>query len=670
MTAQDVERVRYHERQFLQADDFTAEQAYHRDMRRRHNLAHHTVGIVTGLELAQRQVGSAYEVWLLPGMAIDGYGREILVLAPYRLDGSLFDRFHTDRYLSVWIGYEESDAELPPQGWQQCDTADAYRRTVETWRLVVEPGDVRDDVVVDGRVLPDTPAQPGDPVLPEDASVPYQELPDPSAYPLWLLRLGTVHWATTDIGDTDPSRLNEERAYVGAVTAHVLAPGSALTVRPRTRAADPDAADFAAVEGRLRVDGRLTAEKDVHVNGGKVWLNDPGGPVGPPLHLQRTHAADGTGDRLRVTLGTKTDASAGGTVLSVGPQDGAKEKDVLAVRADDVVDVDTGTLRLGAKTRQSIDLWRGATESAGQASYGIGVQSSTWYARTGGQFAWFRGGTHADPAGDPGGGQVQLRLDDNARLIFDSTSMRQVLSLRGAGFGVGVQPSTLYFRSPGSFAWYRNGTESNVDGSSGGGNVAMALDASNTLAVNGSATATGNVTVGHNGDGWVHARHVRGKSWVDDSDDDLWLNWHTGRDVHVGKKADRLSNLHVAGGIFVDGAVDSVLRVRTYERALENGVDDPRGWSISLGGEFTSVYAAFAVLGGHSIWPNEGDTSFSNWRHDAAHDRAIPQHVFARVTNFTTNTVNGVCYCSESDETLESDNTVLFTVVVLGRWAP
>ena len=47
----------------------------------------------------------------------------------------------------------------------------------------------------------------------------------------------------------------------------------------------------------------------------------------------------------------------------------------------------------------------------------------------------------------------------------------------------------------------------------------------------------------------------------------------------------------------------------------------------------------------------------------------IPQHVFARVTSVVgNNTVNGTCYCSESDETLEGDNTVMFTVVVLGRY--
>jgi hypothetical protein len=45
----------------------------------------------------------------------------------------------------------------------------------------------------------------------------------------------------------------------------------------------------------------------------------------------------------------------------------------------------------------------------------------------------------------------------------------------------------------------------------------------------------------------------------------------------------------------------------------------------------------------------------------------IPQHAYVRVIGWDNNTANGVCFCSESDATQESDNTILFTVVVLGQ---
>ena len=45
----DIERLNYYEGEFLGATDFQAEQEYHRDMRRRHNVGQHTWGIVSGL---------------------------------------------------------------------------------------------------------------------------------------------------------------------------------------------------------------------------------------------------------------------------------------------------------------------------------------------------------------------------------------------------------------------------------------------------------------------------------------------------------------------------------------------------------------------------------------------------------------------------------------------
>ena len=94
--AELIERPNYYQLQFLGADDFKAEQAYHRDMRRRHNIGPHRWGIVTGLELVERpRDGGGFDVYIEPGMAIDGFGREIFIVAPALSSSGSSIRVHT-----------------------------------------------------------------------------------------------------------------------------------------------------------------------------------------------------------------------------------------------------------------------------------------------------------------------------------------------------------------------------------------------------------------------------------------------------------------------------------------------------------------------------------------------------------------------------------------------
>jgi hypothetical protein len=75
----------------------------------------------------------------------------------------------------------------------------------------------------------------------------------------------------------------------------------------------------------------------------------------------------------------------------------------------------------GSSTRQMLNLW--------STRYGIGVQSSTTYFRTGTRFSWFRGGDHAESENDPGGGTVQMTLTSSGLTVngvFVSTSDRNV----------------------------------------------------------------------------------------------------------------------------------------------------------------------------------------------------------------------------------------------------
>jgi hypothetical protein len=75
-----TERMNYFDRQFLRADDFQDEQAYHLDRRRGHNAGFHSAGVVEGLLVIPG--GQADTVTVERGWAVDAQGREIVLATP------------------------------------------------------------------------------------------------------------------------------------------------------------------------------------------------------------------------------------------------------------------------------------------------------------------------------------------------------------------------------------------------------------------------------------------------------------------------------------------------------------------------------------------------------------------------------------------------------------
>ena len=63
-----------------------------------------------------------------------------------------------------------------------------------------------------------------------------------------------------------------------------------------------------------------------------------------------------------------------------------------------------------------------------------------------------------------------------------------MLNLWSTTYGLGVQSSTLYFRTDSRFSWHRGGTHNDSENNSGGGTVAMTLDGSSNLTVTGTGT--------------------------------------------------------------------------------------------------------------------------------------------------------------------------------------
>lgn len=510
MAGEPVERMNYFQFQQIGAEDFRVEQAYHREARARHDLGPHSWGIVQGCEIVetQREGDPPFvDVRITPGLAIDGFGRRIVLLDPAAVSPALFAAFDSDRVLELWLHYDEYAQRNDNDRVALCVGDSAYSRVVESWRLLVGTLIPEHDPVVVGGTeakpsLPDGSADGGAPILPDDTSVAAQDFPDILGKAFWPVRLGSVHWDGT-VGKFRPVAsldvLRQGRRYAGFIGGSILAEGQRLRIAPRVAPvapAGPDSADFAAIEGRLKVDGRIVARSDVFVHGGMLSFQSKGGSDETvPLTLRRVPDAVGSGADLRIQIGDNPASTVARMTVGAGlaPFDTEPEKIVASFRADGKVDVPNGRLRFTGVARQAIDF--GVSDDAQPSSNGIGWQGGNLYSRAGNGFYWYKDGVHDPAAGNPGtGGTHLMRLSPAGSLYFEN-DFRQVLNMSSAGqsFGVGVQDNTLYQRSPQNFAWYRGGGPDPGALSPGGGATAMVLDGSSRLIVEGGIRSRGRV---------------------------------------------------------------------------------------------------------------------------------------------------------------------------------
>ncbi|MFN9674805.1 MAG: hypothetical protein ACK552_20475 [Microcystis sp.] len=103
--ANPIKRLNYFNGQFLRAPDFTEEQTYHLEMRRRHNENLHTWGIADGLKL-QYTIGSS-QIEIAEGMAIDSKGREIVLVE--KADKDLSGFVNKTVYVTIAHEYKQVD---------------------------------------------------------------------------------------------------------------------------------------------------------------------------------------------------------------------------------------------------------------------------------------------------------------------------------------------------------------------------------------------------------------------------------------------------------------------------------------------------------------------------------------------------------------------------------
>lgn len=659
MATDVIERMRYYQRQYLSAVDFAAEQAYHRDMRRRHNIGLHTWGIVAGLELEERGPAQGalgpIQVSIRPGMAIDGYGREVLLLQATELapDPRLFSGLTASAYVPVWIAYDEERARRPAPGYEPCEgEVDQFGRLRERFRLLVGPrDDLHEAVVVDGQRVAAS-------AMPADESVPYQELSDDDPPPTWLIRLGSVNWngPEQEFGENDAERLVEERRYVGSVAAVVYGPGGIVRIEPRFAPAAPAAGERAApvgeVVGPLRVLDYLRVDNDALV-GGRVGVktDDPRSPVGIRgtgtwEELLSFEAADGTTkwhvnqlfsgatSGLNVSETGVADArlfiKAGGNV-GIGTANPTNR-----LHVDDATGIRQGRLYLGGGSGNGWssltfnahhnaantgwvfpDNGRPAATIEMDAAPGSGGRFEVYGTTVGNTQAWVKRLRIDLESGDiqlaPGGGRVGV----------GALTPRSPLAVRGTG---SWQELLSFEATDGTTKWHVNqlfgGTDSGLNFSETG-----VADARFFI------KAGGNVG------------------------------------VNIGTPSERLDvngNLRVRGNLIVDGGMPLALKVRTYTRSVANGSGPgPPLWTIDHTGEFQEVFRKFVVFQGFSIWPQSNTDWWSTGAANAV------GHSFVRLRDnddMNVNTTAGYCFVNEVGPLGDaSDNNTLFTLVVIGR---
>lgn len=459
----DIERLNYYEGEYLGAIDFEAEQEYHRDMRRRHNIGPHTWGIVTGLDVAQFLNGGPnkeVDVFIQPGVAVDGFGREIVVFSPYQLTTDMFADFPAKQTLSVWIGYTQQMINPNSDTCASTGQTNAYGRVQEGFQIVISPiPPTSDPVVVGGNnvtppsttswtqptTLPPLPANEGDVVTALDDSVPFQDLPDDNTATQWLVQLGQVLWDGPNqrLLQTAPATANLNRQYVGSVASVVYAPAGVLTIQDRSTPS-PFASGYTGVavevEGTLTVDARLTAQADVWINGGNqyaLYFKDTGGSDGDTvLYLERLDGSSGGAD-LHIHIGDNSDPVNKPQRLTVGygASGSTSDTNVFTVSAAGNVGIPTGSLSFGTQQAQILNL--------SGTNYGIGVQTDTLYFRSASDFAWYVNGKYSAKQDDPGGGgTVSMRIDSTGdmtltgALVIDNANDNNAQVNPGLTFGL------------------------------------------------------------------------------------------------------------------------------------------------------------------------------------------------------------------------------------------
>lgn len=347
MSAIPASRVNYFERQYIRLSELTDEQAYHQQVHRRHNLSHHSWGIAVGLELLVQEERPVVR----PGLAIDGYGRELLLVDRRSFSRDDFDRLGTNR-IDLWLEYRLTFSD-DPRAPVDCGAADPRRhyRATERAEITLERAGA----------LPDPRKPPG--VPPEALKEPLLATPDDPAL-RWPVYLGRVIMELPNQGTPTFRVEASNRLYVGLNAELVDHPGTSARLelghRPVAEeikaigedtfkySKDPDR-DFAVFVPDATVDADTALQPVISVYGTATQIRGTaevhGNVVldGASLQFRRTSGAppptDGhpaiyrtsetTGDELRIDVG---ELNNGARSLVLGVSKDGKFQPAIAIR--------------------------------------------------------------------------------------------------------------------------------------------------------------------------------------------------------------------------------------------------------------------------------------------------------------------------------------------------
>jgi hypothetical protein len=224
VTLNPATRVNYFERQFIRLNELRDEQAYHVDLRRRHNLSHHSWGIVLGLEIVLEQDGRPA---VRPGFAVDGYGRELFLLERRVVGREEFARYGTSR-LDLWLEYRLDLAEerLAPRECGDGDPRWPYR--AKEWAEVTFER---------GGAQPDPRRHPSVPV--EALEEPLLATPD-APRQRWPVYLGRIIMEVSASGSPTFTIDADDRVYAGLNAEIIDHPGSPARLELGARPPDPE----------------------------------------------------------------------------------------------------------------------------------------------------------------------------------------------------------------------------------------------------------------------------------------------------------------------------------------------------------------------------------------------------------------------------------------------
>jgi hypothetical protein len=359
MTSDGLTRAQFADRQFLRTSTMVDEQDYHIGARRRQNLLRGSWGIIEGLRLE----GGAEGLAVTPGVAIDGYGREIVLGERTGIPRSRFEEKGT-RLLDIWIEYRRVALEATPAGYAGCKPcassagAVAYSRWREAPQLRFElPPDT------------DTPNRREPPGVPDAdfAFASYRTAPHEDQA-VWPVFLGQVRLDTEN--REHPYIVNEEgRPYAGLIGEAVAAPSGKASLRLGTAGSDTTARFAVSVLGqdpdnphcttlnpqfeidpcgKATIHGRTVVLGDVVMDGGKVEFKAGTVERSNPASVSHHQDAGGTHE-LRIELPS---GDAGQVSIGHWDEDAKRYQPCLIVKRDGVTVTGNIILKQGFDDQQ------------------------------------------------------------------------------------------------------------------------------------------------------------------------------------------------------------------------------------------------------------------------------------------------------------------------------